>query len=278
HIRRWKGVIDVGYGAKEIDKKFAYQRKEKEDVLSLVVFVEEKGDHHRRKVIPKTWKGFPTDVREAVKAEYTSSSGGDEIEAVGLPKTGTMGVVVEVKATGGGKTKIGLTNAHVIYDSVNEPAGNGTNRKIKDNTSNTTIGQAAVNGYETARHDCASIQIANGVSVELLKAGGVPVTFKSANSETDDDADVSAFGAISKRMRGNVRVQGAVVVIDGQRFKECIEIDGKSGGHFGTGGDSGSLLYDEADKRSLGLFFAAAGNRGYAVTLANVCDALGLDL
>lgn len=116
-----------------------------------------------------------------------------------------------------------------------------------------------------------------------------PVGALTGTAEADEDPEVEKVGRTTGLTRGTVTAieldgvavgfPGGTVVFDGQ-----VEVTG-SHGAFSAGGDSGSLVYQPAGRRAVGLLFAGSergGPGGSGLTFCNPVDtvlaALGVTL
>ena len=89
-------------------------------------------------------------------------------------------------------------------------------------------------------------------------------------------------GAASRMVtRGQVTSVNHSIILslssgDNVQYVQQIQIDGDGGNRFSRGGDSGSLILDEASLRPVGLLVGADGNFSYANNISLVLNAFAL--
>ena len=204
---------------------------------------------------------------------------------------GTIGAFVSV--AGDGRPRI-LSNNHVLADenrgaegdAILQPGTADGGRDPADAVAR--LGAfVALDGGGANAVDAAlavvdeGVEVADGTLTGVGEIGGGPVA-------PEDAGAVEKLGRTTGRTAGRVtafELDNVIVAYDSfpaLRFDDQIEVEGAGAGPFSQGGDSGSLVYDAASRRPVGLLFAGGEEGGEDVTYANpiavVLAGLGAEL
>lgn len=231
-------------------------------------------------VIPKTWKGFPTDVITVPEPEFQAARVGSGIVGIRSLRAGTLGAVVKI--AGQGDVGFVLSNQHVL-------APGATSADIglaiqTNNSARTTIGR--LSGWTTFRNDGKNF--VDGAIATTTSTLVDPFNGKFAvppnpilTSELVQLARrpggllVTKIGMTTGQTFGRVLKTNHPVRVAGTGFQEQIVIQGSSG-LFSAGGDSGSLVVEADSKRPIGLLFAGSGNVSYVNRIENVISTFNI--
>jgi hypothetical protein len=207
---------------------------------------------------------------------------------------GTLGAFVRARAGGGGP--LILSNNHVLAnenkakkgDAILQP-GQFDNGAVPDDRIGSLADFKRLKRTGANLLDCASATLADGLAFDStgLQTVGKLKGVRSDISRTGEI--VHKVGRTTGITRGRVTaIEVDNLVIDygigSIRFDQQIEIEGADDEGFSSGGDSGSLIVDDAGL-ALALLFAGGdtgGSNGKGLTYANpiqpVLDALKVDL
>jgi hypothetical protein len=259
-------VVAVGISQKE-------RRGRQTGELALTFYVETKRDVARAEavpeVVPQTVSGreVPTDVVEIGKLEPEVQAGRTPIQpgfSVGHPNisAGTLGAVI-----GPARSPRILSNSHVLADSGRAAIGDPILFPGPDDDGEdpgdvigtlTQVVPFVTGGHFVNRMDVAVATIAPGRRSELRSR--IPTLGIVASSTTDPvrGMQVVKVGRTTGLTRGTVRDVNFRFVLDYGTGTVVGFLDQVFCTRYSAGGDSGSLVIEEATGKAVGLHFAGA--------------------
>jgi hypothetical protein len=204
---------------------------------------------------------------------------------------GTIGAFVSVD--GDDRPRI-LSNNHVLADENRGAEGDAVLQPgAADGGRDPADVVAALDAFVALAEDApnavdaAIAVVAEGIAVQDGELTGVG-TLGTDPLAPEDVETVGKLGRTTGRTTGRVtafELDNVIVAYDAfptLRFDDQIEIEGTGSAPFSQGGDSGSLIWDEASRRPVGLLFAGGEEGDVDVTYANpigaVLGALGARL
>lgn len=204
---------------------------------------------------------------------------------------GTIGAFVSVE--GDDRPRI-LSNNHVLADENRGARGDavlqpGTADGGQDPADRVAALDAFVELADAAPNavDAALAVVAEGIAIQDGELTGIG-TLGTEPLPPGDAGAVGKLGRTTGRTAGRVtafeldNVQVAYDAFPALRFDDQLEVEGTGSGPFSQGGDSGSLIWDAASRRPVGLLFAGGEEGDVDVTYANpigaVLTALGARL
>jgi hypothetical protein len=206
---------------------------------------------------------------------------------------GTLGCFVKDRKSG---ATLILSNNHVLAnenaakkgDAILQPGSFDKGKRPKDVVAKlrkfVTLTPSAVNFV-----DCADATPVAGIAFDAKSLGSFGSLAGLGAQLVDDGTVVRKVGRTTGETSGRItafELDNVVVAYDigNLRFDDQIEIEGAGIDAFSDGGDSGSLIVDEA-LNAIALLFAggdSGGTNGMGLTYGNpihaVLDSLGVDL
>lgn len=194
---------------------------------------------------------------------------------------GTIGCFVRRRGGRGGIEV--LSNNHVLADENEAEVGDAVVQPgVYDGGSARRHRVGKVRRMVTLKRgtnlvDCATCLVDEGVAVDPTTLRGVGTLCGLGAAEDMIDAPVGKIGRTTGVTQGMVtafELDGVTVRFELGllRFDDQYEIESTTLRQFSDGGDSGSLIYTDADKRAGALLFAGSdhgGSNGKGLTYAN---------
>jgi len=179
-----------------------------------------------------------------------------------------------------------LSNAHVLADSgraaVGDPAlqpGVADGGTDADRVG-VLVASVPLVGNGVNHADAAVVRLEDDLAGDVdptYPAGRLSGTLVAAGEETVEK--IGRTTGVTQGVVSAIEVDDVVVDygsgVGALRFDGQIEISGAGDGPFSRGGDSGSLVYEPASRRALGLLFAGSesgGDNGAGLTYCNPVD------
>lgn len=282
-LRKYKGVVGIGVGAKETNGKITGD-------FAFRVYVREKkavSELAADEIIPAAVKGTPTDVIVISEVEmladdgkYRPLKGGVQVrneyfERKNTRMLGTIGCLVEFNSAQ--KEIMGLSCQHVLLAGQAElNVKVGQPRHVVSCCCCTYHEIGKVTNFKKDNQvDCAVVVLDEEIEKEV-KSGGTLHTVEGVGQLTGV-AQAVCFEPVKKRGRTTELTTGAVVDVLYEGSQILIHPTGASA-EFAKFGDSGSVIVNDA-LRVIGLLWAtdrSTRTKGVANHIGPVMQALNI--
>lgn len=270
-----KGVQGVGIGFRE--RKLGNSVGFTDEVV-IQIYVEEKIENLPDwKLLPSELGNskIPVDIVEVGKIQRTRDVAGGQGIKSNKGGVGTLGAIVF-----DGATAFGLTNSHVVFDDLETAKKDNAIATVRFSENNAMIGKSDANQHAVYEDgiDAALVKLNQNINPISEIEGVAPegVWFEALPHELEPVLKLGKSGTVK---RGIITGVNVVLDIDNETHEDQFVITGSSAG-FQPAGDSGSVVVKANNQTScIGLLHAGSpsGLRGFACTITNVRNALGVD-
>jgi hypothetical protein len=183
-------------------------------------------------------------------------------------RAATLGLVARA-----GEARFAVTTAHGLAgaglgDVILQPARLDGGRPDHDRVA--VLERMLEPGGESNIVECAALRILSGCDAHGQRG--------PAAGEASVDMIVSAVGRTSDYTVGRVVSIDCDLKIGLAVFRRQILVEAAGTGRFAVSGDSGAVLCERSSQRAVGLLFAGGERLAAAHHIADVLDALGLEL